>query len=122
MELLMNLLPGVAVAYAETAVKSDFFGFLTTGANMFVSIIKWAALLFVLVKIAALGFKITTSSKNSSEALKTLKDEGLALFIGFFIVMTAFLIHGAMKSTITAINNNKTDATIEYNNKDVFKE
>lgn len=120
MELLMGLLPGV-VAHAESAINSDFFGVLVSGANMFVNIIKWAALLWVLVKVAMMGFKISTNSKTSAEAITIVKNEGLALAIGLFIVMTAFMIHGAMKDTMGAINSNKsTDTQINYNTSDVF--
>lgn len=119
MELLMQLLPGV-VAYAEGGINSEFFGVLTSGAITVVGIIRFVALLWVLIKIAALGFKISTNAKSSAEAIKLVKDEGLALFIGLMVVLTAFMIHGAMKDTIKSINGNKTDATIDYSDKDVF--
>lgn len=119
MELLMNLLPGV-VAYAADGINSEFFGVLKAGANTFVGIIRFAALLYVLVKIAALGFKISTTAKSSSEAIKLVKDEGLALFIGLLVVLTAFMIHGAMQDTIGAIDGNKTEESIEYSDKDIF--
>lgn len=123
MELLFSLIP-VEVAFATGSVNSSFFSTLTAGANMFVGIIKWAALLFVLVKIAMLGFKVATQAKNSADAIKTVKDEGLALAIGLFIVMTAFMIHGALKDTVNTIGNTGSSSsdggTIDFNNKDVF--
>lgn len=118
MELLLGLLPGV-VAHAE-GINSDFFGVLVSGANMFVNIIKWAALLWVLVKVAMMGFKISTQAKDTASAITTVKNEGVALAIGLFIVMTAFMIHGAMKDTMGAIDSNKSSETIDYNTEDVF--
>lgn len=120
MELLIGLLPGV-VAHAAEAIKSDFFGVLVSGANMFVNIIKWAALLWVLVKVAMMGFKISTQAKDTASAITTVKNEGVALAIGLFIVMTAFMIHGAMEDTMRAINSNKSEETIKYNTEDVFE-
>ena len=93
---LLSLLP-IELVYATDKVNSNFFTALTNGANLIVNIIKWVALLWVLVKVAMLGFKVATQAKNSSDALKTVKDEGFALAIGLFIVVTAFWIHGAMK-------------------------
>lgn len=125
MELLTELLPWV-IAFAEdpatgTGISSGFFGVLVSGANIFVNIIRWSALLWVLVKIAMLGFKISTNAKTSSEAITIIKNEGLALLIGLFVVMTAFMIHGAMKDIIKAMNDNKTnDTKIDYSNTDVF--
>lgn len=120
MELFLNLLP-VEVASAA-AVNSAFFSTLTAGANMVVSIIKWAALLWILVKVSMLGFSIATQAKSSADAFKKIKEEGLALFIGLFIVMTAFMIHGALKDTVNSIgqtgNNNST--SVDYVTDDVF--
>lgn len=117
MELLLGLLP-FEVAFA---VNSQFFGALTNGANMLVAIVKWAALLWVLVKVAMLGFKVSTQAKNSADAIKTVKDEGLALAIGLFIVMTAFMIHGALKDTVKQIGSNATtDQTITIDTTDKF--
>ena len=68
-----------------------------------------------------LGFKISTTAKTSSEAITIVKNEGLALLIGLFIVMTTFMIHGAMQDIISATNaNKKGDAQINYNGTDVF--
>lgn len=120
MELLLGLLP-FEVAYAT--VQSNFFNTLTSGANMFVNIIKWAALLWVLVKVAMMGFKISTQSKSSAEAITVVKNEGVALAIGLFIVMTAFMIHGAMKSTMNSIGTSGktgTGETITNSGSDVF--
>ena len=127
MELLMKLLPGI-VAYAEpaaeatkAAINSNFFGVLVSGANMFVNIIKWAALLWVLVKVAMMGFKISTQAKDTASAITTVKNEGVALAIGLFIVMTAFMIHNAMEDTMKSIVSNRdTNAQIKYETTDVF--
>ena len=116
MELLLTLLP---VEVAHATLDSGFFGTLTTGANVFVGIIKWAALLWVLVKVAMLGFKISTQSKSSAEAITVVKNEGVALAIGLFIVMTAFLIHGALKDTLGEITSNPdSDTSISWGTSD----
>lgn len=118
MELLFNLLP-VELVHAST-LNSGFFGTLTTGANIFVGIIKWAALLWVLVKVAILGFKISTQAKSSADAITLVKNEGVALAIGLFIVMTAFLIHGALKDTMNQIvtNGSSNGTTVNWGTSD----
>lgn len=134
MELLSRLLP-IYTAYAAPAattttttastptISSSLFTTITIGANTFVSIIKWAALLWLLVKITMLGFSIITEAKNSSDAFNKVKDQGVALLIGFFIVMTSFMIHSTLKDTVNSIGTaGNTSTSIDYNNdKDVFK-
>lgn len=112
MELLLTLLP---VEVAHATISSSFFGTLTTGANVLVGMIKWAALLWVLVKVALLGFKISTQSKTGAEAITVVKNEGTALAIGIFVVMAAFLIHSALKDTVTQITSNPdSNQSIEW--------
>lgn len=125
MELLFNLLP-IEVVSAAPVIKSSLFSTITIAANTFVSIIKWAALLYLLVKITILGFNIVTEAKNSSDAVNKIKDQGTALLIGFFIVMTSFMIHKTLEDTVNSIGKTGQDATsgntIGYNDStDVFK-
>lgn len=116
MEILLSLLP-FQVTYA---LNSQLFGMLTGGANIIVSVIKWAALLWVLVKVSMLGFKIATKAKDSSSAITMIKDEGIALLIGLFVVTAAFTIHNALKDTVSQIGKNSGGGTVDVNNSDNF--
>lgn len=123
MELLLNLLPIHAVHAAGPAIESSLFTTITIGANTVVSIIKWAALLWLLVKISMLGFSIITDAKSSADAFTKVKEQGGALLVGFFIVMTAFMIHSTLKDTVNSIGNagKDTSHSIDYNDSsDVF--
>lgn len=98
--------------FAENGtVNSGLFGTIEAAALTAVGILKWAALLYVLVKIAILGFKIATQSKNSSDAITVVKEEGVALLIGLAIVLGAFVIHGGLKDALTLVNDTAKNQT-----------
>lgn len=87
----------------KTKGLSDLLGMVVYGANFVVGILKWAALLYVLVQITLLGFKILKSSKDGADAIQEIKGKGVALAIGLFVVLSAFLIHGSLQDGIIAI-------------------
>lgn len=103
MDILYSIGEVLFGAAAAKTVNTPLFTTLENGANLAVGIIKWGALLYVLVKIAILGFKITTSAQDSSSALAMIKKEGMALVIGAFVVIGAFLIHSAIGDSLNAI-------------------
>ena len=86
------------------SVQTPLFKIIANGAGFLTNFIKWVALLYVVVKITMLGFKIATQAKQSSEAIQLVKEQGAALAIGLFIVGGSFMIDGALKHTFNILN------------------
>lgn len=115
--LIYNLGSQMFGAYASS---SNLFAIIENGAFFITNLIKWGALLYVAIKVCALGWKILSESKKSSDALALVKEQGISLAIGLFIVAATFLIQTTLKDSISGLTSGSGSTTTIGNTQTQF--